>query len=282
MKKAIKKELHFFFSIPALAWQILFLWLPMLVLLVASFYTTDGFTIQHYNAVVNITHFRVIFRSIFLAFINAFLCMLFAYPIAYFLAFTVRRSKDFFLFLLTLPFWVNFLLHVYGWFFMLERNGLINKFLMGIGIIKTPLMLANSMFAIRLVMFHSYLPFMVLPLYMIFEKLRYSLLESSYDLGASFSQTFFRIIFPLTISGAQIGFLLVFILSFGEFIIPTLLGGGKTLFVGTLISNYFLLNHNIHLGAAFTTVSACSLAVALACIIAGFKYTYYRMTKVGA
>ncbi|HJM68643.1 MAG TPA: ABC transporter permease [Candidatus Babeliales bacterium] len=283
MRKIIRQELNFFLSIPAMIWQVAFLWLPLAFLVVSSFYSKAyGFSYSHYLAVLDVTHFRVILRSLLLASVNSMLCLFFAYPIAYFLAFKVKRTKSLLLFLLTLPFWVNFLLHVYSWFFVLERNGILNKILLNLHIINQPLYLANSLFAIGLVMFQSYLPFMVLPLYTIFEKMNYTLIESSTDLGATPTQTFFRITFPLTLSGARIGVFLVFILSFGEFVIPTLMGGGKTLFVGTLISNYFLFDQNLALGSAFTCLSGVALGWALLAIFVLFKYVFYRVTRVSS
>ncbi|MBT4856417.1 ABC transporter permease [bacterium] len=280
MKKIVLQEMHFFLSIPAIIWQVVFLWLPLLLLACISFYSKSyGISLVHYWNICDISHFKVIFRSLLLASVNSFLCLAFAYPIAYFLAFRAHRAKDLLLFFLTLPFWVNFLLHVYSWFFVLERNGILNDILLRFHIINEPLYLANSLFAIGLVMFHSYLPFMVLPLYIIFEKLNYSLIESSADLGATVSQTFMRITFPLTLSGARIGFFLVFILSFGEFLIPTLMGGGKLFFVGTLISNYFLLDQNLAVGAAFTTLSGVVLSGALLIAFLMFEYVYYKTTR---
>ena len=283
MKKIIKHELNFFLSIPAMLWQVAFLWLPLAFLMISSMYSIAyGFSFTHYLTILDLTHFRVILRSLFLASINSMLCLFFAYPIAYFLAFKVKKSKAILLFLLTLPFWVNFLLHVYSWFFVLERNGILNTVLLKLHIINEPLYLANSLFAVGLVMFHTYLPFMVLPLYTIFEKLNYTLIESSTDLGATSSQTFFRITFPLTLVGARIGVFLVFILSFGEFVIPTLMGGGKMLFVGTLISSYFLLDQNVALGSAFTCLSGFMLGWALLMIFVLFRYIFYRATRASS
>src|SRR3990167_10031686 len=268
IKKLFYEDGVFFISIPAILWQILFLVLPISILFIASFLTyQDGlitkFTLDQYRAVFKITHFFVILRSLFLAFLNSCLCLIFAYPVAYYLSMRTSRFKNLSLFFLTLPFWINFLVHIYSWFFILDYAGLLNSLLIKLGIIKTPVHFINTVGSIMLVMLHGYLPFMILPLYTVLEKLDKRLIEASLDLGATKTYTFFRIILPLSYTGASAGFFLVFVLSFGEFLIPSLLGGGKTLFVGTLISEYFLVVGSLPQGAAFTFVSALILILSL-------------------
>jgi spermidine/putrescine transport system permease protein len=262
VRDLIQRHLGYVISVPAFLWQFLFLFLPFLIVITASVYSRfSGFTTQFYGELLTVAHFDIIFRSLLLAFINAFLCMIVAYPVAYFVSFRARRWKNLLVFLLTLPFWVNFLVHVYSWFFILERNGLLNKFLLGLHIIREPLHLMNSLFAVTLVMFYVYLPFMVLPVYVIFEKFDWRLIEASLDLGAGKRETFWHVTFPLTLSGAQLGFFLVLGMSFGEFIIPQLLNGGKSFFVGTLISDYFIVSRNLATGSAFTCLSAIMIMV---------------------
>lgn len=133
-----------------------------------------------------------------------------------------------------------------------------------LGLINKPLILLNSLPAVMLVMFYCYLPFMVLPLYSILDKLDPELLEASADLGANAWQTFFRVTLPLTLPGLQLGFFLVFVPSFGEFAIPALVGGNKIMFVGSLISFLFLEGGNQPLACAYTIISIlCILCAAL-------------------
>jgi len=267
VRKIFSSQHSFFITTPAIIWQSLFLWVPLLFLFVASFLHIQEhgarFTLTHYLHIFNWEHIIVVMRSLGLAFFNASVCLIIAYPVAYFLACNLKRGKNIALFFLTLPFWINFLVHVYSWFFLLEHNGLINRLLMQLGVIKQPLHLMNSLAAVMIVMFHGYLPFMILPLYTILQKLDKRLIEASLDLGATRSYTFFNLVLPLSYSGALSGFFLVFVLTFGEFVIPSLLGGGKTLFVGTLISEYFLAIRNTAQGAAFTFLSAGMLIMAL-------------------
>lgn len=279
LKKNFYKDGSFFITLPALFWQLLFLILPISLLFLASFLVyKDGifvkFSLDQYRAVFNLSHIYVILRSLLLAFFNSWLCLIFAYPVAYYLSIRSTRYKSLSLFFLTLPFWINFLVHIYSWFFILDNDGILNNLLLKFGLINFPLHFINTIGSIMLVMFHGYLPFMILPLYTVLEKLDKKLIEASLDLGANRVYTFFKIILPLSYSGASAGFFLVFVLSFGEFLIPSLLGGGKTLFVGTLISEYFLVFRNVPQGAAFTFLSASILGLGLLFSYFVLKYLF--------
>ena len=164
----------------------------------------------------------------------------------------------------------------YAWFFVLDKYGLVNNALVSIGLISEPLTLLNTPFSVYLVMVYCFLPFMVLPVYSILEKLDQRLIEASYDLGATWKETFIRIIFPLSLSGIKTGVFLVFVQSFGEFVIPELLGGGKQFYVGTLISHYFLVSRNPFAGAAFTCFSAIFLIVFVGLLYHAFKKVDYQ------
>ena len=192
---------------------------------------------------------------------NAVICLAVGYPLAYFIAFAGQKFKSILLFLLIVPFWTNFLLHVYAWFFVLEKEGFLNNLLRGLGLIQEPIHFLNTMFATMIMMVYYYLPFMVLPLYSALERFDYRLIEASLDLGASSMQTFRRILLPLTLRGVRAGFFLVFIPSFGEFAIPELMGGDKRMFVGSVVSHYILGEETGSLGAAFTVVSCLILLI---------------------
>jgi len=263
--KIFSEEFSFFIVVPAFLWQIMFLWAPIIFILFLGFISSDSnnFTFDHYKAIINFTHLKVILRSLITALINTALSLLLAYPVAYFLVFRAKRWKSFLLFFLTLPLWVNFLIQVYSWFFLLEHHGIINQALMSIGLVQTPLHLVNNSFAISLVMLHVYLPFMIMPLYNALEKIDYNFIEASADLGATKWQTFRRITWPLSIPGVYLGFFLVYVMSFGEVAIPMLLGGNKKLYVGNLISEYFLGAKNVNRGSAFTLLSGLSLGLFL-------------------
>lgn len=260
-----RSELPFAFGIPALIWQALFFYIPLFLIVVSSFLKIsevgkiEGFTLEHLRLFLTPVYLKVILASLLLALTNASICFAIAFPLAYFLAFRGSKYKNFFLFFLIVPFWTNFLLHVYAWFYVLENYGFINNVLLKIGLINKPLHLLNSLPAIMIMMVYYYLPFMVLPLYTSMERFNFTLIEASYDLGGSFASTFRRILLPLTSRGIRAGFFLVFIPSFGEFAIPELMGGDKKMFVGTVVSQYILGEGTGTLGAAFTMISGIFL-----------------------
>lgn len=258
----------FFWGAPAFIWQILFFYVPLFFIIFLSFsnFTSgviySGFTFQNYFSFLSTTYFNVIFNSIILAIITAFLCFVIGYIIAYYISFKAR-NKSLLVFLLIIPFWTNFLLHVFAWFFILDRSGIINLALLKIGLINKPLILQNNLFAILLVMVYSYLPFMVLPIYSIMEKFNRSLIEASQDLGATLWQTIVKVMIPLTLPGIISGLFLVFVPAFGEYAIPSLMGGERYSFVGNVIYSYILGNRTMEAGAAFTVLSIVSLAIIL-------------------
>ncbi len=262
-----RSELPFAVGIPALIWQVLFFYIPLFLIVISSFLKItevgkiEGLTFEHIRLFLTPTYLKVILASLLLALSNACICFLIAFPLAYFLAFRGRKYRNIFLFFLIVPFWTNFLLHVYAWFYVLENQGFINNLLTNIGLISEPLRMLNSIPAIMIMMVYYYLPFMVLPLYTSLERFNYTLIEVSYDLGGSFTATFRRILLPLISRGIKAGFFLVFIPSFGEFAIPELMGGDKQMFVGTVVSQYILGEGTGSLGAAFTLLSGVFLII---------------------
>lgn len=265
LPKPPASEVPFSIGIPAMIWQVLFFYLPLTILAVTSFFRFsemgifEGFTFEKISFFICPLYLKVILSSFFLALSNAILCLLIAYPLAYFLTFQGKRFKNFLLFLLIVPFWTNFLLHVYAWFFVLEREGFLNNLLKALGLVNEPLQLLNTPFAIMIMMVYYYLPFMVMPLYSSLERIDARLIEASLDLGATWAQTLRQVILPLTKRGLKAGFFLVYIPSFGEFAIPELMGGDKQMFVGSVVSHYILGDATGSLGAAFTLVASLLL-----------------------
>lgn len=281
MNKFFSKEFPFFMAMPAVAWQIVFFYIPLLIVFLYSILKISSgvfhATLEHYAYFFQPLFLKVIGNSLLLALVTATICLLLAYPIAYTLAVRVKRFKNLFLFLLILPFWTSLMVQVYSWFFILEHDGLINTLLLKLNIISTPLHLLNTSWAIYIVMVYCYLPFMIMPLYSALEKIDRRMFEASADLGASQWQTFKNVTIPLSMPGIQTGFFLVFVPSFGEFVVPTLLGGGKQLFVGSLITQYFLAARNVHLGSAFTIMSGLVLVMAV-----GIMYWYFNRAQIKA
>jgi spermidine/putrescine transport system permease protein len=254
----MRSEWAFFVGVPGFVWQVLFFYIPLMCILFMALCSWHNFTYFFTS-----TYFLIIARSLGLSLTTTVLCLLIGYPVAYFIAFSSKKIKNFLLFLIIVPFWTNFLLHVCAWFFVLERNGFLNTLLLRYGIIQEPLSLLNNMFATILMMVYYYLPFMILPLYSILEKFDYRFIEASLDLGATMRQTMMHIIFPLTVPAMQAGVFLVFVPAFGEFVIPELMGGDRHMFVGTVISYYILGAKTIAQGAAFTMLSISILLMVM-------------------
>lgn len=265
LPKTPTSEIPFAIGVPAMIWQVLFFYLPLAILAVSSILAIsdsgaiEGITFSKILFFLNPLYLKVIASSFLLALSNAVLCLLIAYPLAYFLAFAGKKYNNFFLFLLIVPFWTNFLLHVYAWFFVLEKQGFLNNLLTTFGLLHNPSSYLNTPFAIMIMMVYYYLPFMVMPLYSSLERMDMRIIEASYDLGASWQQTLRRVILPLTKRGLKAGFFLVYIPSFGEFAIPELMGGDRFMFVGSVVANYILGDETGSLGAAFTVVSSIFL-----------------------
>jgi len=262
----------FFLGIPGFVWQVLFFYVPLLCIIGLSF---SGATwLSNFAPFMRASYFTVIGRSLMLATLNATLCTLVAYPVAYFLAFRAGRMKMPLLFLVILPFWNNFLVHIYAWTFVLDHQGIVNTLLLKLNLIQTPIHFLNSFPAVVLMMVYFYMPFMILPLYAALERFDRRLIEASLDLGASWWQTMRHVLIPLSMSGIRTGFFLVFIPSFGEFIIPEFMGGNKNMYVGTVVSDFILGTQTVGQGAAFTIMSSCALIIA-----AGILYLVLSRTK---
>lgn len=288
IKNYFIEELPFFFAMPAVLWEILFFCIPLVCIIAISFIKDwdvsifSGFTFKHYLQLFEPIYLKIIVRSFLLAIWTSFLCLMFGYPLAYYLACKASRTiRNTLLFFLILPFWTNFLILIYAWYFVLEKHGLINDVLMGIGIIKTPFIMLNTLFAISIVMFYCYLPFMILPIYVVLEKLDKTLIDASQDLGATMRQTFFKVILPLSIPGIITGVLLVFVPAFGEFAIPLFIGGDKYMLTGSLIEHYFLVARNSSMGAAVTCLSCLLLFGAIFFLQWSLKKKFPNIVKVG-
>ena len=189
------------------------------------------------------------------------LCLLLGYPIAYAIALARGARRQLLLFLVMLPFWTSFLIRVYAWIAILEPNGLLNEFLIGVGLIATPLPLLNNQFSVELGLVYSYLPFMILPVYGSLSALDERLLEAASDLGARPVRVFFEVILPLTAPGIAAGSLLVLIPAIGEFVIPDLLGGPDTLMIGKVLWDEFFNNRDWPVASAVTVVLVAVLAI---------------------
>jgi spermidine/putrescine transport system permease protein len=243
----------------AIALFVLFV-VPQLIMLEASFGRRSAYglvvhdwSVLNYLRSLDALYLRVLARSLGLALATTVLCLLIGYPMAYWLGLVVpRRWRSALLVLVILPFWTSFLVRMYAWVFLLRTEGLVNVALARAGLPALNLLYNDA--AVLLGQVYGELPFMVLPLYASLEKLDRSLLEAAADLGAAPRRALWRVTLPLTLPGIVAGAILVFIPSLGAYLAPDLLGGARTVYVGTLIQNQFVVARDIPFGSALSFV----------------------------
>lgn len=247
---------------PSVLWLGLFFVAPLLIVLTYSFFQRDTlggvtwrFTLENYGRIFDPLYLNTFVRSLYIATATTLICLLMGFPLAYFIATRPARWRSTLLVALIIPFWTNFLIRMYAWLSLLRTNtGLINVMLMSLGVIEEPLPLFGNDFAIIVGLVYGWLPDMVLPIYAALERLDTRLLEAAQDLYASRRYVFWRVVFPLSLPGVVAGAMLVFIPSLGAFVTPTLLGGGKSLMIGNIINNQFLMARDWAFGSALSTV----------------------------
>lgn len=265
---------------PAWFWLVTFFLVPLGLILVYSFIQRGiyggvewTFTWENYARSIDPLYLKILWRSFGVALFTTGFCLICGYPLAYFIAFAPERWKNFFLMLLIIPFWTNFLIRTYAWIAILQDQGLVNRTLLALRLIHQPLQLLYTMKSVMLGMIYGYLPFMVLPIYTSLEKLDESLLEASMDLGANRIRTFLHVTVPLTIPGIVAGVILVFVPTIGEFVIPDILGGAKSILIGNIITNQFLTARDWPFGSAITFVIVLFVLIGLG--------MYFRFNKEG-
>jgi len=251
-------------------WLLLFGVLPLLLLIVASFLAQDpveffrlSFSLESYEQIFNSSYLSVLLRSVKLATLTTIACLICGYPFAWYTVRLPAKWRATAIILLMIPFWTNSLVRTYAIRMVLGTNGLINKFLLGLGVIDAPLRILFTDTAVVLGLFYLMLPFMILPLYSNLEKFDFRLLEAARDLGGSFPTIFRKIIWPLSLPGVIAGCILVYVPTMGLFYVATLLGGAKQLLVGNLIQQQFLNARNWPLGSATSVVLILMMAFML-------------------
>jgi spermidine/putrescine transport system permease protein len=208
-------------------------------------------------------HLSIFWRSAKLSFITTVFTLIFGVPTAYFIATRPAKSRDLWLFLITIPFWTNLLIRTIAVMELIRNEGVINIVLMWLGIIDTPIQMLFTDFAIGFGMTYVYLPLMVLPVYASIEKLDFRLVEAGYDLYANRWRCFRRVILPLVKPGIIAGSILVFVPSLGAYVTPRVLGGGKNLMFGNLIELQFGQGRNWPLGSALSLTLMVFVMIAL-------------------
>jgi len=219
--------------------------------------TVDNFLFLLTDKLYAITYMK----SVVMALAATVLCLLLGFPMAYGIARSAPSVRSLLLLLIVLPFWISFLLRVYAWMGLLNNYGVINNTLMWMGIIDQPIQIMYTDFAVFIGLAYSYLPFMILPLYATLERMDLDLIEAAQDLGASPTQSFWDVTWPLARPGVIAGCLLVFIPAMGEYVIPYLLGGPESLLIGRVLFDEFFVNRDWPLASSVAIVLLLLLVV---------------------
>jgi len=251
-------RLRAMFLTPAAALLAALFGIPMVILLAYTFLTrgayggvTAPWTFENWQRLADPLYAGILWKSFAVAAAATLFCAGIGFPLALFIA-RSERHRSLYLHLVILPFWTSFLVRTYAWMFLLRDTGLVNSVLLKLGLIAQPLPLLYNYGAVLLGLVYTYLPFMVLPVYATLERMDRSLLEAAADLGARPLQVLWRIVLPLSKPGLRAGSILVFIPCLGAYLIPDLLGGGKTILVGTLVQNQFTTARDWPFGSALS------------------------------
>ncbi|WP_350655566.1 spermidine/putrescine ABC transporter permease PotB [Psychrobacter sp. S1-30-MNA-CIBAN-0213] len=251
-------------------WLLIFALLPNILVIAVSFLTRDSsafislpVSIDSYIRIIDPLYFEVFVHSLWMAGITTVICLLLGYPFAWLISKAKVRWQPLLMMLLILPFWTNSLVRTYALKLLFANNGLINKSLLAIGVIDTPIDILYTQGAVIAGLTYLLFPFMVLPLYAVFTDLRNDMLLASQDLGASKTQTFWHVVLPLTTPGIISGVLLVLLPAMGMFYVADILGGSRNLLVGNIIKNQFLDARDWPFGAAASVLLTLAMAVLL-------------------
>ena len=264
----------FLLALPSFAYMVLFFAVPLIIVLVYSFATRTStgstalsdWNLDAYRKLGEPIVRNVVVRSVILALVTTVICLVIAYPFAWFCAHQRPTIRNLLLIAVMIPFWTNFLVRNYAWRILLSNGGPISSFTEAIGLGETNILFTKTAVVIGLV--YAYLPFMILPLYASIDRLDRRLIEAGRDLYGSGSQTFRRIVLPLTMPGVIAGSILVFVPSMGAYVTPELLGGGKETLLGSYIVTQFLTARNWPVGASLSFVL---MAVMLVSTIVYFR-----------
>ena len=273
---------------PALLLVILGMAVPMMAMFGISFTTQSGFEIDYTPTLDRYSEFvdtssrtgailtTLLSRSVTISFLVTVFTLLTTYPVAYYVAFYVKKNKMLWIVLMTLPFWTSYLLRVFAWKLILGHSGVINAGLMTAGLTDEPLsFLMYSQTAVVITLSHAWAAFALLPLYVSLDKIDYSLIEASHDLGCSKFETFWRVTWPLSLPGVIGAILIIFIPTVGDFVTPALVGGTEGRMLSNMIQAYFGRVNNFPLGAA----SAVLMLISVVTVTIVVNFVTKRLTQ---
>lgn len=252
-------------------WVAAFFVLPITFVILYSFWPTVNyqivheFTLHNYARIRGNVYLKVIFSTLKTSLIVTFVAVLLGYPVAYHLARKVKNFRSMLVILVILPLWTSYLVRTFAWMLILGRDGIVNHFLQGIGLLDKPITwLLYSNFAVTLALINIYVPFLILPTYSVLERMDWNLLEAARDLGASRWRAFREITLPLSLPGITTGGLFVFISSMGAYVTPELLGGPSSQMIGDIIAQQFGATYEYGFGSALALVLMLTILVVAA------------------
>ncbi len=261
MKKTDRLNLSISGSIPAFAWMIFCMAIPLVYIVAISFLTKGAkwgielkFTLDNYKRVFDPLYIRIFINSFFVAAATTLLTLVIGYPFAFCVTLFPKKKQSLIITLLMIPFWTNTLIRVYGWIIILQKKGIINTVFTALNIFNSPHDFLYHQSTVMLGIVYTMLPFMILPVYNAIEKLDWTLIDASSDLGANKIQTFLFVIVPQTFSGIMTGCIMVFMPSIGIYYVADLLGGANSILLGNLIKNQFFEARNWPFGAALSVI----------------------------
>ncbi|MBP1906542.1 spermidine/putrescine transport system permease protein [Paenibacillus turicensis] len=256
---------------PIIFWLGLFLVVPMLIVVVISFMSRDtlgnvvmGFNLDGYKRFFEPLYLGIYWDTIVLSVITTGLCLLLSYPLAYYIANASTKMRTWGLILITVPFWINFLIRTYAWVLLLRTQGVVNNLLIDLGWIAEPLQMLYTKGAVLLGMVYTFIPFMVLPIYVAIEQMDKKLLEAASDLGATSWRAFWHVTLPQTKSGIMTGAVLVYVSTTGMFVVTDILGGAKSAMISNIIQSQFLGARNWPFGAALSVIFVITSLILIA------------------
>ena len=266
VKNMNAKEKRSILAYPYIVWSIIFIVIPLLLILFLSFTveTDNGFafSLSNYKKIMDPLYVGVFWYSIWLAFLSTVICLLLGYPVAYIISKYNIKTRNILILLFIVPMWMNFLLRTYAWMAILSENGILNTILNFFGFHSVKMLYTEG--ATLLGMVYNFLPFMVIPIYTILVKIDKNLINASYDLGATKSQTFRKVILPLSLPGVMSGITMVFMPAVSTFVISRLLGGSKYLLVGNLIEQEINAVGDWNLGSAIAIFMMILILISMA------------------
>lgn len=249
-------------------WLFLFALLPFCLVILTSFLTHnehvfigEPVTLENYHELGQLIYLKIFQKSFVIAGISTLLCLLLGYPFAFIIARMEGRWKSILLLLVIIPFWTSSLIRSYALIAMIKAKGILNMLLLSLGIIDQPLSILFTNTAVIIGLVYNLLPFMILPIMTNVEKLDTNLIDAARDLGANHFTTFRRVIIPLTMPGIIAGCIMVFLPAMTMFYIPDILGGAKSILLGNLIQNQFLMAQNWPMGSAVSTLLTLVLSI---------------------